>query len=52
MKNLPDVNLGIVAVVWLGGRGVIEGQLTLGELVAFNNYLMIGMAPLMLLATP
>jgi len=42
-------NLGIVAVVWFGGRDVIGGGLTLGELVAFNNYLMIGMAPLMLL---
>ncbi|MBU1662503.1 MAG: ABC transporter ATP-binding protein/permease [Chloroflexi bacterium] len=42
-------NLGIVAVVWFGGRDVIGGHLTLGELVAFNNYLMIGMAPLMLL---
>lgn len=42
-------NLGIVAVVWFGGRGVIGNRLTLGELVAFNNYLMIGMAPLMLL---
>ena len=42
-------NLGIVAVVWFGGRDVISGRLTLGELVAFNSYLMIGMAPLMIL---
>jgi len=42
-------NLGIVAVVWYGGQDVIGGRLTLGELVAFNNYLMIGMAPLMML---
>jgi len=42
-------NLGIVAVVWFGGLDVTGGRLTLGELVAFNNYLMIGMAPLMLL---
>ena len=42
-------NMGIVAVVWFGGRDVIGGRLTLGELVAFNSYLMIGMAPLMLL---
>ncbi|MEJ2208939.1 MAG: ABC transporter ATP-binding protein [Anaerolineae bacterium] len=42
-------NLGIVAVVWFGGRDVAGGRLTLGQLVAFNNYLMIGMAPLMLL---
>jgi len=42
-------NLGIVAVVWFGGRDVMGGRLTLGELVAFNNYLMIGMSPLMML---
>jgi ATP-binding cassette subfamily B multidrug efflux pump len=42
-------NLGIVSVVWFGGLDVTGGRLTLGELVAFNNYLMIGMAPLMLL---
>jgi ATP-binding cassette subfamily B protein len=42
-------NLGIVGVVWFGGNSVLDGRLTLGELVAFNNYLLIGMAPLMLL---
>jgi ATP-binding cassette, subfamily B, multidrug efflux pump len=42
-------NLGIVAVVWFGGRDVVGGRLTLGALVAFNSYLMIGMAPLMML---
>ncbi|MCB8985175.1 MAG: ABC transporter ATP-binding protein [Ardenticatenaceae bacterium] len=42
-------NLGIVAVVWFGGQSAITGRLSVGELVAFNNYLMIGMAPLMLL---
>ncbi len=43
-------NLGTVLVVWLGGLDVIGGRLTMGELIAFNNYLMIGMAPLMLLS--
>ena len=42
-------NLGIVAVVWFGGYSAVTGRLSVGELVAFNNYLMIGMAPLMLL---
>ncbi len=42
-------DLGIVAVIWFGGTSVINGRLTAGELVAFNSYLMIGMAPLMLL---
>lgn len=42
-------NLGIVAVIWFGGLSVISGRLSIGELVAFNSYLMISMAPLMLL---
>ena len=32
-------NLGTVAVIWYGGTLVINGQLTLGELVAFSTYL-------------
>ena len=32
-------NLGTLAVVWYGGLEVLGGQLTLGELVAFNTYL-------------
>jgi ATP-binding cassette subfamily B multidrug efflux pump len=42
-------NLGIVAIIWLGGKDVIGGRLSIGELIAFNNYLMIGMTPLLLL---
>ncbi len=42
-------NLGIVAVVWWGGIDVTGGRLSIGELLAFINYLMIGMAPLLLL---
>ena len=42
-------NLGIVAIVWFGGVSVINNQLSVGELVAFNSYLLIGMAPLLLL---
>jgi ATP-binding cassette subfamily B protein len=42
-------NLGSVAVIWFGGLDVIGGDLSVGQLIAFNNYLMIGMAPLMLL---
>jgi ABC-type multidrug transport system fused ATPase/permease subunit len=32
-------NLGTIAILWYGGRLVIGGQLTLGELVAFTMYL-------------
>ena len=32
-------NIGTVVIIWYGGRLVITGQLTLGELVAFTTYL-------------
>jgi len=42
-------NLGLVAVIWFGGLSAISGRLSTGELVAFINYLLIGMAPVMML---
>lgn len=33
--------LGAVIVLWLGGRDVILGRMTLGSFVAFNGYLMM-----------
>ena len=32
-------NIGSVAILWYGGTMVIQGRLTLGELVAFTTYL-------------
>lgn len=32
-------NLATVVIIWVGGRFVIQGNLTLGELVAFSTYL-------------
>jgi ABC-type multidrug transport system fused ATPase/permease subunit len=32
-------NISTVIIIWYGGRLVIQGQLTLGELVAFTTYL-------------
>lgn len=43
-------NVGMVAVIWFGGIDTINGRLSVGQLVAFNNYLLIGMAPLLLLS--
>ena len=43
-------NVGAVIAIWWGGLDVIDGRLSLGELVAFNNYLLIGMSPLLLLS--
>ena len=42
-------SVGTVAVLWFGGLSVFAERLTLGELIAFNNYLMIGMSPLLFL---
>jgi len=42
-------NLGTLAVIWLGGLQVIGGRLTIGELVAFQSYLMMTMFPLFML---
>ncbi|MGG5255274.1 ABC transporter ATP-binding protein [Neobacillus sp. SM06] len=33
------VNLGIVAVLWLGGYGVEKGQMQVGHIIAFINYM-------------
>ena len=42
-------NVGTVAVLWFGGMSVVGDRLTIGELIAFNNYMMIGMGPLLFL---
>ncbi len=42
-------NLGTLAVIWFGGYRVIDGVLTIGELVAFNTYLALLIMPLMML---
>lgn len=33
------VNLGIVAVLWLGGIGVEQGEIQVGHVIAFTNYM-------------
>ncbi|HBK58971.1 MAG TPA: hypothetical protein DDZ37_06435 [Spirochaetaceae bacterium] len=40
------IDIGIVLVVWLGGLQTIRGDLTLGQIVAFTNYLMATLHPL------
>jgi ABC-type multidrug transport system fused ATPase/permease subunit len=46
---LPQLSLA--AILWYGGRLVVEGQVTLGTLVAFNSYLLLLAWPLMGLGT-
>ncbi len=40
------INLGIVIVIWAGGRQAIQGNLSIGQIVAFTNYLLTTMTPL------
>ena len=41
--------LGIIFILWFGGWQIMKGQLTLGEFVAFNMYLMMLMMPVRML---
>jgi ATP-binding cassette, subfamily B, multidrug efflux pump len=43
------VNIGMVIVIWYGGLRVIGGQMTVGQIVAFTNYLMTTMTPLIMM---
>ena len=40
------VNIGMVLVVWNGGAAAIRGELSIGQIVAFTNYLLTTMTPL------
>ena len=43
------VSLGTLIVIWFGGRQVIDGSLTVGQIVAFTNYLATTLVPLMIM---
>ncbi len=43
-RFLPGV--GVAALLWLGGIGVVEGRITLGDFVSFNAYLMMFIRPM------
>ncbi len=43
-------NLATLAVTWIGGSQVIHGLMTLGELVAFTNYILMAIFPLFMLS--
>ncbi len=43
------VNMGVVGVVWFGGRSVILGDFTVGEIIASVNYMTYSLFPLMML---
>jgi len=44
------VNMAVVGVVWLGGRSVIAGEFSVGEIVASINYMTFSLFPMMMLA--
>jgi len=44
------INAGVLLIVWVGGRQAIAGELSIGEIVAFTNYLTTTMVPLLILA--
>jgi ATP-binding cassette subfamily B protein len=44
------VNLSILSVVWFGGLQAIAGRFTVGEIIAFTNYLLLSIFPLLFLA--
>ena len=55
MASMPPlltmcVNAGMVLVIWVGGLDAIAGKLTIGQVVAFTNYLLTTMAPLIFMA--
>ncbi len=43
------VNIGLVVVIWVGGLDAIRGELTVGQIVAFTNYLLTTMTPLVMM---
>lgn len=43
------INVGVVVVIWLGGRQSIRGDLSLGQIVAFTNYLLTTMTPIVMM---
>ncbi|MDB4935022.1 MAG: transporter related protein, partial [Labilithrix sp.] len=43
------INTGVVIVIWLGGMQSIRGDLSVGQIVAFTNYLLTTMSPLVMM---
>jgi ATP-binding cassette subfamily B multidrug efflux pump len=43
------VNVGMVVVILVGGADAVRGELTVGQVVAFTNYLLTTMTPLIMM---
>ncbi|MEN4010954.1 MAG: ABC transporter ATP-binding protein [Chloroflexota bacterium] len=44
------VTLGTILILWFGGQMVLRGEISLGELVAFNSYMLLLATPIQQLA--
>jgi len=44
------INIGMVLVIGVGGRQAIAGHMSIGQIVAFTNYLLTTMTPLIMMA--
>jgi ATP-binding cassette subfamily B protein len=43
------INIGMVIVIWAGGQQAMSGTLSVGQIVAFTNYLLTTMTPLIMM---
>jgi ATP-binding cassette subfamily B multidrug efflux pump len=43
------INVGMVVVIWAGGLDAISGELSVGQIVAFTNYMLSTMTPLVMM---
>jgi ATP-binding cassette subfamily B protein len=43
------VNVGMVVVIWSGGLEAIRGRLSVGQIVAFSNYMLTTMTPIVMM---
>ena len=43
------INAGVVIVIWMGGLQSIRGELSVGQIVAFTNYMFMTMTPLVMM---
>ncbi len=43
------INIGMAIVIWVGGMQSIKGSLSIGQIVAFTNYLLTTMSPLIMM---
>ncbi len=44
-------NLGTLGIWWVGGLRIMAGAMTVGQLVAFSNYLLLALGPLFMLSS-